>query len=56
MLNATTYFGNSEDNEDDTFPPSNLPYYKEWTFIQVWEFKYNSQGNMQGVVTPSGMF
>jgi len=55
-LNAATSSGNSEDDEDATFPPTNLPYYKKWTFAQAWEFKYNSQGNMQGLVTPSRMF
>ncbi len=56
ILNATTSSRSSEDDEDAALPPSNLLYYKEWTFTQVWEFKYNSQGNMQGIVTPSGMF
>ena len=35
---------------------SNLMYYKKWTFTQVREFKFDSQGNMKGIVTPSGMF
>jgi len=54
MSNDATSSGNIEDDQDDT--PSHLMYYKGWTFPQVREFKYKSQGNMKGIVTPSGMF
>jgi len=52
MLTDVTSSGNSEDDEDD----SDSLYYLKWTFTQVREFKFDSQGNMKGVVTPSGMF
>jgi len=56
MFNAATLSRKSEDDEDAIYPPSDLPYYKGWTFTQVQEFKFDIQGNMQGIVTPSRMF
>jgi len=56
MLNAASASQYSKDDEDAKFPPSDLPYYKGWTFTLVQEFKFDSQGNHQGIVTPSRMF
>jgi len=56
MLNVAPSSQYSEDDEGATFQPSDLTYFKGWTFTQVWEFKFDSQGNHQGIVTPSRMF
>jgi len=55
MLNAAASSQYCEDDKDATFHPSDLPYYKGWTFTQVQDFKFDSQGNHQGIVTPSGI-